>query len=89
MAIRIKVNRAEFNQAVSNGEVFGIYLNQIPKLYVYAELGLEREYIPTDREQNTDFKLFTGCYIEFYRTQQDLDSGKAIKAMNETVIIYC
>ncbi len=90
MAIRIKVNRTEFNQAVANGEIYGLYLERFPKVYVYAELGSELEYIPRDGDyQDTDYKMFIGCQIELYQTQKDLDSGKSSEVIRCTVIIYC
>jgi hypothetical protein len=93
MAIRIKVNQAEFDQAASNGEVYGQYLARKPKLFVYAELGQERDYTPRDTDDSrADYKLFTNCFVEYYRSKEDLNSGDAVPDVAEskvTVIIYC
>jgi len=88
MAIRIKVNRAEFNQASSNGEVFG--LDTRPKYYVYADLGREREYIPKDMgTRGTEYRLFTGCDVYAARTQEQLDDcDYYAESYGQVVIIY-
>jgi len=93
MMVRIKVNREEFNQAESDGAVWGQYLYRKPKLFVYSELGKERDYIPTDKDDpRADYRLFINCYVEYYRTMEDLNSGNTIADGMEndvTVIIYC
>jgi len=97
MAVRITVTRAEFTQAESDGEVWGQYLEQKPNLFVYALLGVEREYIPRDGDDlRADYKLFTNCYVEYYRTMEDLKADNAIPSNKDeyendklAVIILC
>jgi hypothetical protein len=90
MTIRIKVNKAEFNQAASNGEVFGECLDTKPKFYVYIELGREREYIPKDRDnKGTEYRLFTGCDVYAAKTEEQLDDcDYYAESDGEVVIIY-
>jgi len=93
MTVKITVSRKEFNQAKSNGTVWGRYLYETPKLFVYAELGTEREYIPKYGDDlRTDYRIFTNCYVEYYRTMEDLKSGNVIEERiedNVAVIICC
>ena len=91
MAVRITVDRAEFTQAESNGEVWGQYLYQKPKLSVYVLLGLEREYIQRDGDDlRANYKLFTNCYVEYYRPMNDYELKDVYKSdENVTVIICC
>ena len=56
---RIKaLNKVEFEQACSNGEVYGQYRG----LYVYIELGQEQAYRESIQDNpKTDYRLFRGC----------------------------
>jgi len=89
MAVRIKVNLAEYRAAESNGAVYGKYVNQRPILLVYAELGIEREYISSaNDDSNTNYRMFTNCAVFFYRNQADLDADRSIREQPATVIIF-
>ena len=48
MVIRIKATKGEFNAACTNGCVYGEMRGK-RGVYVYAELGQEKDYIPTLR----------------------------------------
>ncbi len=88
--LRIKVSVAEFIVACSGGCVYGKVIRQ-RGLYVYAELGQEREYNPTSRDNsNTEYRVFTGCDAYFAKTSEQLRSGdfEAEYLPNVTVIIY-
>jgi hypothetical protein len=89
----IKVIRDEFTQADSDGAIWGVYGYVVPNLYIYAELGEEGEYLPKDGDDpRADYRLFTNCYVEYYRTMEDLKSGNVItNAIEEkvTLIICC
>ncbi|BAZ68975.1 MAG: hypothetical protein KME28_17715 [Pelatocladus maniniholoensis HA4357-MV3] len=58
MAIRIKAIREEFEAACADGCVYG-HLRGKRGLYVYAELGAEKEHIssPND-EPMTEYRIF-------------------------------
>lgn len=90
MAIRIKVNRAEFKAADSNGEVFGKCLDTRPPYYAYIELGREREYISKDiGTRGTEYRLFTGCTVYAAKTQEQIDDcDYDAESYDEVVIIY-
>ncbi|MBC6473896.1 MAG: hypothetical protein GDA48_14705 [Hormoscilla sp. GM102CHS1] len=76
MALRIKVNPAEFKAACTDGCVYG-ELRGKRGLYVYAELGMERQYnlAPND-DPNTEYRLFTDCDVYFAKTREKLNSGE-------------
>ena len=88
--LRVKVSVAEFNVACSGDCVYGQVIRQ-RGLYVYAELGQEREYNPTSQDNsNTEYRVFTGCNAYFAKTAAQLSSGdfEAEYLPNITVIIY-
>lgn len=75
MILRVKATLSEFNAACSNGCVYGQILGK-QGMYVYAELGKEREYrsIPSD-DPNTEYRIFRDCNIYFAKTPEQLQSG--------------
>jgi hypothetical protein len=89
MALRIKVECEEFDAAATDGYVYGeLRLQGI--IYVYIELGPEREYIsqPSDNP-NTEYRIFKNCNIFFAETEKQVDEGDfAAEQSGETVIIY-
>lgn len=91
MALRIKASREEFEAACSDGCVYG-ELRGKRGLYVYAELGIEQEYIPSASDSLiTEYRLFIGCNVFFAKTREQLANGdfEAEDLPNITVIIYC
>ncbi len=91
MALRIKVNSGEFNAACTNGCVYG-ELRGKSGLYVYAELGMEKEYIPTANDTpRTEYRMFVGCDVFFAKTREHLANGEFVaeELPNGAVIIYC
>ncbi len=89
--VTIKTNRAEFEAASSDGCVYG-ELRGKRGLYVYAELGPEKEYIPSLRDNpNTEYRMFTRCNVFFAKTKEQLANGdfEAEDLPNVTVVIYC
>ena len=95
----VRVLRSEFTEAKSNGYVDGIIIEyyeangrfQPGTLYVYVELGREREYIPKRGEDpQTERRCFTNCTICYARTEKDRDKGIfETELSHQTVIIYC
>ncbi|MEA5510441.1 hypothetical protein VB715_11755 [Crocosphaera sp. UHCC 0190] len=91
MVIRIKAIKAEFKASCTNGCVYGEMRGK-RGLYVYAELGQEKSYIPSPNDDpKTEYRLFTGCSVFFAKTQEKLNQGEfeAEDLPNVTVIIYC
>lgn len=91
MTLRIKASsRAEFEAACADGCVYG-QIQGKRGLYVYAELGPEREYIPSPKDNpNTDYKIFTRCSVFFAKTKEQLTNGdfEAEDLLNITLVIY-
>lgn len=91
MALRIKATSKEFEAACASGCVYGEIRGQ-RGLYVYAELGVEKEYILSPNDNlATEYRLFTGCDVYFAETKEQQTSGdfQAEYLPNVTVIIYC
>ena len=91
MAIRIKATLIEFEAASTNGCVYG-EIKSKRGLYVYVELGEEKEYIPSSSDNRmTEYRLFTSCDVYFAKTKEQLTDGEfeAEYLPNTTVIIYC
>lgn len=91
MVLRIRATRAEFEAACANGCVYGEIRGK-RGLYVYAELGEEREYISSPNDNSTtEYRLFTNCDVYFAKTPEQLANGdfEAEELPNATVIIYC
>jgi hypothetical protein len=90
MAIRIKTIREEFEAAENNGYAYG-YIQRTRAFPVYVELGIEEEYIPSDKDNSqTEYKLFRSCNVFVAETDEQLDNGEYIsQSLNVTVIIYC
>jgi hypothetical protein len=90
MAIRIKVNRAEFDDAVSEGAVYGKVIRStvIP---VYVELGKRIEYDPNARDdEDAEYRQFSKCTIYYAESDEMLDRGEYLSITeNSTVIVYC
>jgi hypothetical protein len=87
MILRIKVDRANFEDAKSDGWVDG----QFRGLWAYVELGTEEEYIPKPSDNSkTQYRLFRGCDAFFYDSQELLEEGEyKLRQLNVMVIIYC
>lgn len=97
-AKEVKVSRSEFSEAISNGYVDGEMIKyyevngklQLGKLYVYVELGKEREYTSKANENiNAERRCFVNCTICYAMSEQDRDEGKfEAELPHQTVIIY-
>ena len=91
MILRVKaLSRAEFNAAIADGCVYGQYQGK-RGVYVYAELGPEKEYISSPRDNpNTDYKMFVRCSVFFAKTKEQLFNGdfEAEDLPNVTVVVY-
>lgn len=92
MTLRIKaLSPEEFKAACSNGCVYG-QIRGKRGLYVYAELGAEKDYIPSAKDNpTTEYRMFTRCDVYFAKTREELANGdfEAEDLPNVTVIIYC
>lgn len=76
MILRVKAaNNNEFNAACSDGGAYGRVRGR-SGLYVYADLGQEKEYIPSPKDDpQTEYRMFTGCDAYFADTEQQLRNG--------------
>jgi hypothetical protein len=91
MTLRIKATRSEFEAASTNGCVYGEIQGK-RGLFVYAELGEEKEYIPSSKDNPmTEYRMFIGCDVYFAKTRAQLANGEfeAEELPNITLIIYC
>lgn len=91
MAIRIKATPLEFEAASTDGCVYGEIKGK-RGLYVYVELGEEKEYIPSSNDNpTTEYRLFISCDVYFAKTKEQLANGEfdAESLPNVTAIIYC
>lgn len=91
MPIRIKaLSRKEFDAACANGCVYGEYQGK-RGVYVYTDLGMEKEYISSQRDNpNTNYKMFVRCSVFFAKTKEQLFDGdfEAEDLPNVTVVVY-
>ncbi|MGF1938309.1 MAG: hypothetical protein RM347_028780 [Nostoc sp. ChiQUE02] len=91
MAVRIKATCKEFEAACADGCVYGEIRGK-QGLYVYAELGSEKDYTPSQNDNPmTEYRLFTGCNVYFAETREQQTNGdfNAEHLPNVTVVIYC
>jgi hypothetical protein len=87
MILKLKVSLVEFNAAESNGAVYG----QLRKgIYVYAELGQEKDYIERFRDDpKTRYRLFINCDAFFAETKAQIADGDyATSISGVTIIIF-
>lgn len=89
MALRVKVEREDFESATSYGWVDGLVQGR-KGLYVYVELGTEQEYIPSPSDDaRTEYRLFKGCTVSVAKTQERLEAEDyEAREYNVTVILY-
>ncbi len=60
-------------------------------VYTYANLGMEKEYIPSPNDDpKTEYRIFTGCSVFFAKTKKQLFEGdfEAQELPKATVVIY-
>lgn len=92
MALRVKVEREDFELATSNGWVDGLVQGR-KGFWAYVELGYEQEYIPSPNDDpRTEYRLFRGCDVFLAESQEQLESvtdNSNAKLTNITVILYC
>jgi hypothetical protein len=89
MVLRIKVTRADFESATSDGWVDGLVQGR-KDVWVYVELGTEQEYIPSPSDNpRTEYRLFRGCDTFFAESQEKLEAlNYDGELYNVTVILY-
>lgn len=90
MILRIKVSKLDFQAACSDSWVDG-QLQGRQRIYVYAELGKEYEYILSAKDDSkTSYRIFQGCAVFFAKSQEQLENGEyEANFSSVTVIIYC
>lgn len=83
-------NTKEFDEACSDGCVYGKVETSRPISFVYVDLGREGDYIAKfSDDKDTLYKIFFGCDVFFAENQEDLRNEIYCKVLlNETVIIY-
>ncbi len=89
MALRVKVEREDFDIVSSLGWVDGL-LQGRRGLWVYVELGTEQEYIPSPNDDpRTEYRLFKECDVFFAKSQERLEAEDyEAREYNVTVILY-
>jgi hypothetical protein len=90
VAIRIKVEKIDFDEAEDNGFVYGRDLERPLYDSVYVDLGSEREYIPSHKDNpKTEYRKFVRSYVKYAYSGKDADDGKFVHEVDDTaVIIY-
>lgn len=88
--VRIKAPRQEFEAAIDGGYAYG-RLDRRIRIPVYVELGAEREYIASPRNDlNTDYRFFVNCNVFVAKTEDQLDREVYIAEwFNVSVILMC
>lgn len=89
MALRVKVEREDFDIVSSLGWVDGL-LQGRRGLWVYVELGTEQEYIPSPNDDpRTEYRLFKECDVFFAKSRERLEAEDyEARQYNVTVILY-
>ncbi len=89
MVLRVKVTREDFESASSNGWIDGL-LQGRKDVWVYVELGIEQEYIPSPNDNpRTEYRLFRACDAFFAESQEQLGTlNYDAELLNVTVILY-
>jgi hypothetical protein len=89
MALRVKVEREDFDSVSSNGWVDGLVQGR-RGMWVYVELGTEQEYIPSPNDDpRTEYRLFRGCDVFLAKSQERLEAlYYEAREFNITVILY-
>ncbi len=91
MTVKIKaLSREEFEAACANGCVYGEFQGK-RDVYTYANLGMEKEYIPSPNDDpKTEYRIFAGCSVFFAKTKKQLFEGdfEAQELPKATVVIY-
>ncbi len=76
--LQVKTNALEFNNAESNGYIYG-YVIRKHKFSVYINLGEEVPYNTTKTDhENTKYRLFRNCTVYYSENDDDLDKGTYI-----------
>ena len=89
MALRVKVEREDFDSVSSNGWVDGLVQGR-RGMWVYVELGYEQEYIPSPNDDpRTEYRIFTLCDVFLAKSQERLEAEDyEAREFNITVILY-
>lgn len=90
MTFRIRVSRIDFDAASNEGYVYGQIVRQ-GKLAVYVELGVEKDYTPSQSDDPvTEYRFFSDCNVYVAETEDELDREVYLaQQLGVAVIIYC
>jgi hypothetical protein len=90
--IKIKVDRAEFDAAESNGYAYGRDLNKRSgksPWSVVIILGEEKPYIYRESDpESVEYRLFINCEICYAENDTKVDEGDFTYRINNNVAIY-
>jgi hypothetical protein len=90
--IKIKVDRAEFEAAESNGYAYGRDLNKRSgksPWSVVIILGEEKPYPYSERDpESIEYKFFLNCEIRYAENDAKVDEGDFAYCVNKNVAIY-
>lgn len=90
MVAVIKTSKLDFDSAESYGYIYGYIIRQ-EVFPVYVELGKEKEYIPSAKDnEKTEYKLFINCSVLISETDEKLDEQEYVQIIEHiSVKIYC
>jgi hypothetical protein len=91
MSKRIKVERIDFDEAETEGFVYGKDLERRQYNSVYVALGHEKPYILCSRDNlQTDYRVFLNSEVHYAKNDQEADQGIYYESIYKVaVIIYC
>ena len=81
----------EFEEAESNGSVYGQYKLDKKWIYVYVELGTEGEYREHFKDDpKTQYRFFHKCVIYYSETLEKLENANSshVSKDKECIILY-
>lgn len=89
--LRVKAScKEEFDDACSDGAVFGTVVTSRPIYFVYVELGEERDYHRSFKDdEKTDYKIFYNCKAFYASSQENLDCEIYDKSSPNLTVIVC
>jgi hypothetical protein len=91
--IKIKVDRAEFDAAESNGYAYGRDLNKRSgksPWSVVIILGEEKPYAYRESDpESVEYKLFVNCEVYYAENDEKVDAEDFAYCVKTNVAIYC